>query len=130
MTQIEKVKPKPVVVGVERSDGTRVVAEFDSSVIDYFSQRLKETSKEKVKPKCHKCGREAMTTPTVSGVYWCMSCAVNALDDHEEATADLKVYIGPEERRYHSLDDGSTRPEEHGQEWDGYNDDGPEGADE
>jgi len=37
------------------------------------------------------------------------------------------TYIGPEERRYLSLDDGSTRPEEHGQEWEGYNDDGPEG---
>jgi hypothetical protein len=36
------------------------------------------------------------------------------------------VYIGPEERRYLSLDDGSSRPEEHGQEWEGWDDDGPE----
>lgn len=37
------------------------------------------------------------------------------------------TYIGPEERRYLNLDHGGeTRPEEHGQEWEGYNDDGPE----
>ena len=35
----------------------------------------------KVKPKCHKCGKEAMSAPTVSGVYWCMDCAINAVGE-------------------------------------------------
>jgi len=43
---------KPVVVGVERPDGTKVIAEFDSSVTDYFKQRIKETAKPKPCPKC------------------------------------------------------------------------------
>ena len=43
---------KPVVVGCERPDGTKVIAEFDSSVTDYFKQRIKETAKPKPCPKC------------------------------------------------------------------------------
>ena len=47
---------KSVVVGVERSDGTKVVAEFDSSVVGYFKRRIEETKKPE--NPCPKCGGE------------------------------------------------------------------------
>lgn len=37
---------------------------------------------EKVKPKCNKCGNEAMPTPTeITGTYWCLDCAIKYLED-------------------------------------------------
>ena len=41
----------PVVVGFEKSDGTQVVAEFDSSITDFIDQRLRETKKPEVEHK-------------------------------------------------------------------------------
>jgi len=64
----------------------------------------------------------------VAGDEMCHACWIRLLERLEKETKAREgqfppIYIGPEERRYHSLDDGSSRPEEHGQEWEGYNED-------
>jgi len=46
----EKVNTPPTVVGFERPDGTKVVADFGSSITDFINRRLEETKSKKVKP--------------------------------------------------------------------------------